>query len=76
MKRTHARPSNLAPWRSGRIGDALALPYGPTPVSRGDECHLASPVVQHPGRLDTDARILATVRDGDPVRVEPVGDRG
>lgn len=63
-------------------GDALALPYGPTPISRGwgsprtefeGECRLASPrnVLGH---LDGDPRRLATARDGDPVRVELVED--
>ncbi|MER6421552.1 cyclophilin-like fold protein [Streptomyces sp. NPDC001137] len=61
-------------------GDALALPYGPTPISRswgsprtefGGECRLASPC-NVLGRLDGDPGLLATVRDGDPVRVELV----
>ncbi|MGP9019757.1 cyclophilin-like fold protein [Streptomyces sp. BR1] len=52
-------------------GDALALPFGPTPISRGEECRLASPcnVV---GRIDGDPRMLATVRPGDPIRVDRV----
>lgn len=50
-------------------GDALALPYGPTPISRGAECRLASPC-NVLGSLDGDARVLATVRAGDPIRVE------
>ncbi|MFI1912646.1 cyclophilin-like fold protein [Nocardia sp. NPDC020380] len=50
-------------------GDALALPFGPTPLSRGDECRLASPC-NLLGRIDGDPRLLATVRDGDPIRVE------
>ncbi|MFB7502135.1 cyclophilin-like fold protein [Streptomyces broussonetiae] len=62
-------PGTVAFWTDG---DALALPYGPTPISRGDECRLASPC-NILGRLDSDARALATVRDGDPVRVELAG---
>ncbi|MFH0517480.1 cyclophilin-like fold protein [Streptomyces sp. M41] len=50
-------------------GDALALPYGPTPISRGDECRLASPC-NVLGQLDGDPRLLSTVRAGDPIRVE------
>ncbi|MEU1198917.1 cyclophilin-like fold protein [Streptomyces sp. NPDC005813] len=61
-------PGTVAFWTDG---DALALPYGPTPVSRGDECRLASPC-NVLGRVDGDPRSPATVRDGDPVRVEPV----
>ncbi|MFD5842655.1 cyclophilin-like fold protein [Streptomyces chartreusis] len=62
------KPGTVAFWTDG---DALALPYGPTPISRGEECRLASPC-NILGRLDGDARLLATVRDGDPVRVELV----
>ncbi|MEV6198464.1 cyclophilin-like fold protein [Streptomyces sp. NPDC051771] len=59
-------PGTVAFWTDG---DALALPYGPTPISRGEECRLASPC-NLLGSLDEDPRILATVRDGDPIRVE------
>ncbi|MFE5758764.1 cyclophilin-like fold protein [Streptomyces massasporeus] len=59
-------PGTVAFWTDG---DALALPYGPTPISRGDECRLAGPC-NVLGRLDSDPGLLATVRDGDPVRVE------
>ncbi|WP_369272129.1 cyclophilin-like fold protein [Streptomyces sp. R11] len=61
-------PGTVAFWTDG---DALALPYGPTPISRGDECRLASPC-NVLGRIDGDPRLLATARDGDPVRVELV----
>ncbi|MGW6566997.1 cyclophilin-like fold protein [Streptomyces sp. NPDC054975] len=63
-------PGTVAFWTDG---DALALPYGPTPISRGDECRLASPC-NLLGSLDGDPRVLATVRDGDPIRVERVED--
>lgn len=63
-------PGTVAFWTDG---DALALPYGPTPISRGDECRLASPC-NLLGRIDGDARLLATVRSGDPIRVEVVED--
>jgi hypothetical protein len=61
-------PGTVAFWTDG---DALALPYGPTPISRGDECRLASPC-NVLGILDGDLRLLATVRNGDPIRVELV----
>ncbi|MEU9994672.1 cyclophilin-like fold protein [Streptomyces sp. NPDC048370] len=63
-------PGTVAFWTEG---DALALPYGPTPISRGDECRLASPC-NLLGSLDGDPRVLATVRDGDPIRVERAED--
>jgi hypothetical protein len=63
-------PGTVAFWTEG---DALALPYGPTPISRGSECRLASPC-NLLGSLDGDPRVLATVRDGDPIRVELVED--
>ncbi|MFD8543524.1 cyclophilin-like fold protein [Streptomyces sp. NPDC059649] len=50
-------------------GNALALPYGPTPISEGDEPRLASPC-NVLGRIDGDPRALATVRSGDPIRIE------
>ncbi|MET8820890.1 cyclophilin-like fold protein [Streptomyces rochei] len=65
-------PGTVAFWTDG---DALALPYGPTPLSRGDECRLASPC-NVLGRLDGDPRLLATVRDGDPIRVEVIDHAG
>ncbi|MFI6374012.1 cyclophilin-like fold protein [Streptomyces sp. NPDC050546] len=61
-------PGTVAFWTDG---DALALPYGPTPISQGEECRLASPC-NVLGRIDGDPGLLATVRGGDPVRVELV----
>ncbi|MET9813655.1 cyclophilin-like fold protein [Streptomyces sp. NPDC006129] len=73
-RETHARevvePGTVAFWTDG---DALALPYGPTPISQGDECRLASPC-NVLGRVDGDLRLLSTVREGDPIRVEPADD--
>ncbi|MFJ4190347.1 cyclophilin-like fold protein [Kitasatospora sp. NPDC089509] len=59
-------PGTVAFWTDG---DSLALPYGPTPVSRAGECRLASPC-NVLGLLDGDPRVLRTVRPGDPIRVE------
>ncbi len=50
-------------------GNALALPWGRTPVSRGDECRLVSPC-NVLGRLRGDPSVLKSARDGDPVTVE------
>ncbi|MGW1493690.1 cyclophilin-like fold protein [Streptomyces sp. NPDC002402] len=60
-------PGTVAFWTEG---NALALPFGPTPISESEgECRLASPC-NVLGRIDGDPRLLATVRSGDPVRVE------
>lgn len=49
-------------------GSALALPWGRTPVSTGDECRLVSPC-NVLGRLRGEARVLAAVRDGEAISV-------
>ena len=50
-------------------GTSLALPFGRTPASHGNECRLVTRV-NVLGRIDGDPRVLAGVRDGDRVRVE------
>ncbi len=50
-------------------GCALALPYGPTPASKGAEPRLVTPC-NVLGRLTGDPRALAKVRAGDSVEVE------
>ncbi|WP_457032009.1 cyclophilin-like fold protein [Kitasatospora sp. P5_F3] len=59
-------PGTVAFWTDG---DSIALPYGPTPISRAAECRLASPC-NLLGALDGDPGVLRTVRAGDPIRVE------
>jgi len=50
-------------------GDALALPFGPTPVSRGDECRLVSKA-NIMGHIEGDSAALRAVRSGDMMTVE------
>ena len=49
-------------------GNSLALPFGPTPVSRGDECRLVTRV-NVLGELEGDPRQLAKIADGDTISV-------
>ncbi len=52
-------------------GDAIAIGFGPTPISRGDEIRLASPCNLW-GRTADDVTRLKTVRAGAKIRVERV----
>lgn len=51
-------------------GQALALPFGPTPISERGECRLAARV-NILGKIDGDPKLLGRIRSGDAVRVEP-----
>jgi hypothetical protein len=55
-------------------GSSLALPYGPTPISKGDECRL----VTHCnvlGRIEGDPRQLKRVRQDESIRLELLPDK-
>lgn len=52
-------------------GGSLALPWGPTPASRGNECRLVTSV-NCLGRIEGDPSALAAIRSGEEVTVEAV----
>lgn len=68
-RETNARavvtPGEVAYWPDGHC---IALGFGCTPISQGDECRLASPCNIF-GRIAGDVKRLTQVRAGSPVRV-------
>jgi len=50
-------------------GDSLALLFGPTPVSRANECRLIS-AANVLGQIDSNPEVLRSVRGGETIRVE------
>ncbi len=61
-------PGTVCFWVQGK---SLAIPYGPTPVSKGNECRLVTRV-NILGRINGDPDVLDTIQDGDSLRVEEI----
>ena len=62
-------PGEIAFWTDG---DAIAIGFGRTPISEGDETRLASPCNVF-GRALTDVRALAPIRGGETITVAKLG---
>lgn len=52
-------------------GESVAIPFGPTPVSVGDECRLVTRV-NRIGKVEGDPRVLATIAEGDRLELLPL----
>ena len=59
-------PGELAFWVEG---SSIAIGFGPTPISRGDEIRLAAPTNIW-GRAVEDVKALAAVSNGDAITLE------
>ncbi len=60
-----ADPGTVCFWVEG---SSLALPFGPTPASKGKECRLVTRV-NILGKIEGDPKILSSIQDGDKIQV-------
>ena len=63
-------PGTVCCWGEGT---SLAIPFGPSPSAKGDECRLVTKV-NVVAKIDGDPTLLSSVRDGDRIRVERVAE--
>ena len=63
-------PGEIAYWPEG---PAIALGFGRPPISKGNECRLASPCNIFAKVLD-DVKVLAKVRGGTTIKVTALSD--
>ena len=50
-------------------GNSLALPFGPTPISEGNECRLAT-ACNILGKIEKEPGILSSIQSGDLIKIE------
>ncbi len=63
-------PGTVCYWVAGQ---SLAIPFGPTPASRGDECRLADKV-NVLGQVEGDMSMLRRIREGDLLQITRVAE--
>jgi uncharacterized protein len=59
-------PGTICFWVEGH---SLAIPFGPTPISQGNECRLVTKV-NVLGRLEGDPRLLQSICAGEQIHLE------